>query len=418
MTQQALGPRLPGDFELIALARSGDTHAAAALIGRHIGAVASLGTRPHSAAHLTSSPDTDWLRGAAQDGLPVRAAILARHSRGGFECRPSSSDPLWLAFASLPAVWRTALWHREVEGQRPGRIGIYLGMGAPDATRALLAAYAGLLRAIAVNHTDPEDATCAWVYEEFRFSPPPGLDRTHSKLLSSHAKSCSSCASLASALLRSRTELRRVLAETALGAAAPEYLASRPLPPKLPSDTSSPRQGTRAHKVLSPAFAIGLVAAMALVVVTSPSERAATRTQTPPSVDRLQLVTPGSDLTPTMGAFTSRIAIHAVEAQRTTRRSMRAANGEAGQDQSAANDDAGSGDPNAPVAEPPPSGHEEPTPTEPGPKPEPPADPPPVDVDTGGDGVVIVVDPGPVVDEPVVIEVPIPEVPSDPLNLP
>lgn len=419
VAQQALGPRLPSDFELMALARSGNSNAAEALIGRHIGAVASLGARPLVAAPAGGSPDTEWLRSAATDALPVRAAVLARHSRGSFDPRTLSTEPLWLAFASLPAVWRTALWHREVEGQRPSRIGIYLGMTVPDATRALLSAYAGLLRAIAVNHPEPEEMACASVYEEFRFRPPAGLDRKHSKALRAHAKSCSGCASLAEALLRSRTELRGVLAETVLGAAAAEYLASRPVPPKLPSDGSSRRPLTRTHKVLSPAFALGLAAAMALVVVTNSNHQAAT--QTPPSAAERRLVAPSGDLTPVVGPAPPRMAIRAVEGLRSKPGDdVREPRDEGAGVQPSEGGAPAAGGPREPLpSEPPPGGTEEPTPTEPEPKPEPPPDDPgPVDVDPGDEDVVIVVDPGPVLEDPVVIEVPVPDIPADPVTVP
>ena len=103
------------DAELALRVRAGDGLAGTALLDRHRPAVAGLGPSPafrsldasgrHALAHLRRGSDGD---------LPFRMVWLSLHATGALP--PAGGSVVWTAFTGLPAAWRTAIWHREVEG--------------------------------------------------------------------------------------------------------------------------------------------------------------------------------------------------------------------------------------------------------------------------------------------------------------
>lgn len=423
-----------GDLVLALGVRSNDARSATLLLDRHRDAVAELGPSPaFDSVEASGRMAVALLRSGTDQDLPFRALWLALHARGSLpEARPHDAV-VWGAFRSLPPAWRLAVWHREVEGQRPRQIARHLDMAEEQATRALGSAYASLKRRVALAHTDVgPSAYCQDLVSRYRFSPPASLTAAEARSLREHGRHCDHCLALIRHLFLVEHTLRDTLAAVVLGEVAEAYLGRHPRPARLRVAAADQplRPERRVHPVFATLTAAGIgAAAMALVVstpVVSPvgdgAPRALAGDAPVPGATlwpRVPAAVPGVSVTPA-----GTISPLAVEAATGTPVSS----GAAGQGPDSGQTGDGPGEQSHPAPTPPAT----PPPPPPTPAPTPPVDGPdePTDeslsvaVAIGDDAAVVEVDSGPEA-PPVVVEVPVPdplpdlpEVPEVPLGLP
>lgn len=403
------------DVELLVRVRAGDALAEPVLLERHRAAVAELGESPcFASVEASGRLALAMVRQSTDRELPFRATWLAVHAQGKVPATPTRDAVVWSAYQSLPAAWRLAVWHREVEGQRPREIARYLGMSEDQTVRALASAYAALKRRVAIAHTAAGvSSVCEDIVNTYRFSPPSSLPTAEVRALREHGRHCDDCLGLIRNLFLIEHTLRASLAHVAMGAAADAYLAHRPAVARLrvPASEQVHRQ-RRVNPVLASLSAAAVGAAAMSLVLSTPAIS--------PVQDGRQLLagdapTPGDtfrpgDATGSAGGdarrgsglgFTAPTAVDAAAGSGDGTR----ANGGTGPGPGAVD----TGAPTPPAAPPatPPS------------TPEPPSDPPAdptagvsLDLDLGQEAVVVSVaaDPGP--EQPVVVEVPLPDLPE------
>ncbi len=232
-----------GEVELVDRVRTGDDDALLTLVQRHRGALERAGAdvTVDSLARAGRAAAV-WLRATPHPLLPFRAALLATHLRGEVPALPLD-EPLWRGYAALPAAARIALWHREVEGDRPGRIATLLQTDGEEIADALESAYASLRRRVALEHPVGAGADCRRWAELFRFSPPAHLSREQATGLTEHGHDCAACRPLTVALLGLDRDLARTLARPVLGPLTDGYLAARPRRVRLVRRHSADRPG-------------------------------------------------------------------------------------------------------------------------------------------------------------------------------
>jgi DNA-directed RNA polymerase specialized sigma24 family protein len=260
---------VPSDLELMTRVRSGDPAAGQVLMDRHRRAVTRLHAGPGAGLpEATAYAVLMWAREGDGNGLPFRAAWLAQQATGAIpDLAEGDADVVWSAYSSLPAAWRLAVWHREVEAQRPERIAEFLGMSEEETVRALASAYAALKRSVARHHTTGRDDECESLADEFRFTPPAFLSRRQVRLLREHGRRCDGCMGLIRDLFVVEYSLRTALADRVLGPAGADYLRGRRVARLRQSvAVAAPAPRPRLRPLVG-SLATGAVAAAALTLV-------------------------------------------------------------------------------------------------------------------------------------------------------
>jgi hypothetical protein len=418
------------DHELLVRIAAGDPAAGTALLSRHRDAVADLArdldTAAYDSVEASGRAALRWVRDGVVD-LPFRAGWLALHAGGTLPKAAPAPGEVWAAFMTLPAAWRLAIWHREVEGQRVGEIGHHLAMSEGETTRALGSSYAALKRHAAISHDSSESsAGCQDLVNRYRFTPPAFLAGVEVRALREHGRHCDDCLPLIRDLFVIEHALHDTLARVVLGPAAGAYLARRPraLRLRVPSGSSVTfRVKVRPVLTALSATAVG-AAAMALVFanpVLSPAPgdpSAAPRATLPVPQNR---VGPVSPLSPDLSGSDAARLVSPLDPASGAKAPGPSAQGQ-GQGQGP---DSGDGTAPEPASPDGPGVTPEPEqPTVPGlPGPDdgdggtPPAeDPGPIDLEATPEEVTVSVDPVLVPAGPVVVTVPVPE--EVPLSLP
>jgi RNA polymerase sigma factor (sigma-70 family) len=250
----------PGDAELIAAVRGGDTEAYGLLFERHVESARRLArqlVRGSDADDLVSEafakvltvlqrgdgPDLafraylltavrrlhiDKVRGAARlhttddltpfdPGVPFHDTVTE-----GFENAAAAR-----AFASLPERWQMVLWHTSVEGQKPAEVGVLLGMSANSVAALAYRAREGLRQAYLTMHvSEREDDTCEWVHQNLGGYLRGGIARRDAAKVEDHLEECRPCLAIYLELTEVNSHLAAWLAPVVLGAAATGYLAA------------------------------------------------------------------------------------------------------------------------------------------------------------------------------------------------
>lgn len=250
----------PGDAELIAAVRGGDTEAYGLLFERHVESARRLArqlVRGSDADDLVSEafakvltvlqrgdgPDLafraylltavrrlhiDKVRGAARlhttddltpfdPGVPFHDTVTE-----GFENAAAAR-----AFASLPERWQMVLWHTSVEGQKPAEVGVLLGMSANSVAALAYRAREGLRQAYLTMHvSEREDDTCEWVHQNLGGYLRGGISRRDAAKVEDHLEECRPCLAIYLELTEVNSHLAAWLAPVVLGAAATGYLAA------------------------------------------------------------------------------------------------------------------------------------------------------------------------------------------------
>ena len=419
----APAPDAPGDVELLTRVRSGgalgDPLAEQALLARHRAAVADLpASASYASVNASGRAALALVRAGRDHDLPFRMTWLAVHTHGDVPEVSPRDRVVWSAFAALPAAWKAAVWHREVEGQRPRDIARLLDMSEEQATRALASSYAALKRRAAISHARPgAGAECEDLVSTYRFSSPSFLAAAEIRALREHGRHCDDCLGLIRNLLLIEHTLRDTLAGIVLGSAADGYLAGRPRVARLrvASGSAVRFERRRVHPALASltAAAVG-AAAMAMVLSTpalspSPAGPAVAQADAP----RLGI---GLEQGASLRSFPARTSLPFTPG----RADHVATSGPAGDRSGGRGGSSGAAhgtpEPTAPESPTSPPPAQPPTPTDP---PEVDVDPAPeetvtVGVEVTAEQVEVTLDPV-VGDEPVEVEVPVPDLPVSPL---
>jgi len=250
----------PGDAELIAAVRGGDSDAYGLLFERHVDAARRL------ARQLVRGPDADDLvseafakvlvvlqRGDGPD-LAFRAYLLTavrrlHVDRARVTNRVQPTDDLTpfdpgvpfrdtavegfesaaaaRAFASLPERWQLVLWHTEVEGQKPADVAPLLGMSPNSVSALAYRAREGLRQAFLTLHAGaPDDDTCGWVHGNLGGYVRGAVARRDVTKVEGHLELCRPCAAIYLELTEVNSQLSGLLAPALLGSAAAAYVAA------------------------------------------------------------------------------------------------------------------------------------------------------------------------------------------------
>ena len=136
------------------------------------------------------------------------------------------------AFESLPARWREALWHAEVEGRGPAEFAAALGL-TPNAAAALVyRAREGLRQAWLQAHVADAQAEgeCGWVLAHLGEHGRDALRKRAARRLTAHLQTCDSCHAVAGEVRRANFRVAALL-PVALGAGGAGAWLAAPAPP-------------------------------------------------------------------------------------------------------------------------------------------------------------------------------------------
>lgn len=130
------------------------------------------------------------------------------------------------AFASLPERWQLALWHLDVEGQKPADVAPLLGMSANSVSALAYRAREGLRQAYLQHHlADTATGDCRWTTERLGAHVRKGLSAREAGKVEEHLDGCRRCMGIYLELAEVNSNLSGVLAPALLGTAAAGYLA-------------------------------------------------------------------------------------------------------------------------------------------------------------------------------------------------
>ncbi|MFL6127935.1 MAG: sigma-70 family RNA polymerase sigma factor, partial [Mycobacteriales bacterium] len=253
----------PGDAELIAAVRDGDTEAYGTLYRRHAAAA------HHLARQLTRSDAErddlvaesfarvlDTLKAGGGPDIAFRAYLLTTlrntlYDRIRRDRRLELSDDMtrhdpgvpWVdtvvadleaslaarAFARLPERWQTVLWHTEVEQETPAQVAPVLGLSPNGVAALAYRAREGLRQAYLQEHlAGAAGEQCRHTAERLGSWARGGLSRRDRLRVDRHLDECEQCRLLAGELADLNSSLRGLIVPVVLGsgALATGYLAS------------------------------------------------------------------------------------------------------------------------------------------------------------------------------------------------
>ena len=306
MTLLGAGATAASDAELITRVRGGDLHAYGELFDRHRDAayrIARQLSRGPDADDLVSEAFTKVLAVLKSGGGPdvaFRAYLLTAirrlhvdRLRAAGRVQPTDDLAPWdrgvpfqdpavddfersaaaRAFASLPERWQLALWHLEVEGQKPAEVGVLLGLSANSVSALAYRAREGLRQAYLRMHlADTAGEACRWTTEHLSAHVRGALSRRDAARVEEHLRHCRRCNGLCGELVDVNDNLRGVLAPLVLGGLAAAYLDAGLVGA---GGTIAPILGKLGSFLAAPAHALaagGIAAttAAAVVIVTTP----------------------------------------------------------------------------------------------------------------------------------------------------
>lgn len=287
------------DTDLIAAVREGDNAAFGLIFARHREAAERL------ALHLTTRGDADDLVSEAftrvlaqvQDGrgpeTAFRAYLLTTVRRLHVDRFRSArrvdvtDEPTLLdrgeafvdpavagfeqgaaahAFASLPERWQVALWHVDVEGQRPAEVAPLLGLSAGAVSALLYRAREGLRQAYLQFHlAEATETTCRWTTERLGAHVRSGLAAREAGRVEFHLDTCRRCMGVYLELREVSAGLRGVVGPIVLGGALTGYTTAGAVAQK--SWVAVAAESLRAIAGPLPAAGGGVQAAATLAVV-------------------------------------------------------------------------------------------------------------------------------------------------------
>jgi hypothetical protein len=267
------------DVALLSHARFGDEAALAELLRRHGAAVQPLADRLGPDAYDRSwDVMADGVTRGETFGIPVRAAWLSALTgndlQGLTEGSTSGAETIWSTYLGLSDAWQIALWHHQVEGDKPVDIAPLLGLGETETVRALVSASIALRRSVALKHPGGDTAACLELIERYRHQPPMRLNGALRRELREHGRHCDQCLGFIRDVFTLEFGLRETLASSVLGQHADGYLALRRKPARIriartPSATSKVVV-RRIRPVLATAGVAGVAMAATAVLLVNP----------------------------------------------------------------------------------------------------------------------------------------------------
>ncbi|MDN5558595.1 MAG: sigma-70 family RNA polymerase sigma factor, partial [Ruaniaceae bacterium] len=134
------------------------------------------------------------------------------------------------AFESLPESWQVALWHIEVERERPAQVAPLLGVSANAVSALTYRAREGLRQAYLRQHVQAadSDALCRSVIEQLPSYVRSKLSKSNTAAVSEHLEECRECYAAFLELTEVNMRLAAVLAPAVLGTAGLGYLSTSP----------------------------------------------------------------------------------------------------------------------------------------------------------------------------------------------
>ncbi len=261
MPDQDADEYIVSDPELITRVRTGDREAFGELYRRHAGAATILARQfarsPAESDDLVSEsfarvldnllagkgPDTAFraylfttVRNTAYDKSRKDKRLQFTDDMTAHDVAVPGTDPVLArmenglvarAFSQLPERWQAVLWHTQVEGESPARVGALLGM-APGAVSSLaFRAREGLREAYLQAHlAETAVDRCRTTVERLGSWTRGGLSKRETTQVDAHLAECDRCRELAAELNEVNHGLRGLLAPLVLGGAAAGYLAT------------------------------------------------------------------------------------------------------------------------------------------------------------------------------------------------
>ncbi|MGA5702262.1 sigma-70 family RNA polymerase sigma factor [Peterkaempfera bronchialis] len=251
----------PGDAELIARVRRGDTAAYERLYTRHRKAAQSAARRyaprASDADDLVAEAFTSVLEAIRKGAGPrefFRAYLVRTIANYGFRTgkqqRRAVLTDVWegydqaeqppdtaadafdrkavvSAFRSLPERWQAVLWHTEIEGETPAAVAPLLGLNANGVSALAYRAREGLRTAYVQAHlTHAPSESCRRYVDRLSAYVRDKLGKRDAAGVHGHLDSCDHCRGLYLELADVSAALRASVAPVLLGAAAAGYLVS------------------------------------------------------------------------------------------------------------------------------------------------------------------------------------------------
>ena len=260
-TKERIRPSELSDEELIEDVRNGSDQSYGELYRRHKGAAERLArqiARPSEVDDLVSDAFVNVL-GQLRDGkgpnVSFRAYLLTalrhRHIRSARSeqrlqvtdddrqldqpvedpdaaLRAFEDESIRKAFESLPENWQLALWHIEVERERPAQVAPLLGVSANAVSALTYRAREGLRQAYLRQHVHSadSDALCRSVVEQLPLYVRSKLSKRNAAAVHEHLEECRECYAAFLELTEVNTRLAAVLAPALLGTAGIGYLGT------------------------------------------------------------------------------------------------------------------------------------------------------------------------------------------------
>lgn len=260
----------PGDAELIAAVRGGDSDAFTTLHDRHHGAALrfarTLTAEPHDADQVVADafariqatlqqghgPDLAFREYLHTTVRKTAQPAPAPSTTGGAEpAAPSGeADPppepggapttgqpepgvAARAFRTLPERWRVVLWHTVVEGESPAPVARILGLTSHGVTAMAHRARERLREAYLETHLAdvPVTTECSAVASLLTAQTRGDAPTVEHGKLAEHLVACATCTTRYDEFGQLDTNLAAVLAPTVLGPTWEAYLGISPVPP-------------------------------------------------------------------------------------------------------------------------------------------------------------------------------------------
>lgn len=223
--------------------------------------------RPYLLTAVKTSAADHW-SGASREELVEDPAETPDHEHGYDRILQEKDLQLAAAaFTSLPSRWQTVLWHVDVEGEPPRRVGPLLGL-EPNAVSAVAArARKGLRQAYLEAYVGSSlEESCKPYLPLLAKSVADGLTPAEDLRLRKHLDKCLPCSAAIAALTDVRSTMRRAVGPWILGLAPGSALLPTGAAGTAGAGAANPTQGAGQGAAHSAGMGIGGWAAAVAIV--------------------------------------------------------------------------------------------------------------------------------------------------------
>lgn len=223
--------------------------------------------RPYLLTAVKTSAADHW-SGASREELVEDPAETPDHEHGYDRILQEKDLQLAAAaFTSLPSRWQTVLWHVDVEGEPPRRVGPLLGL-EPNAVSAVAArARKGLRQAYLEAYVGSSlEESCKPYLPLLAKSVADGLSPAEDLRLRKHLDKCLPCSAAVAALTDVRSTMRRAVGPWLLGLAPGSVLLPTVAAGTAGTGAANPTQSAGQGAAHSAGMGIGAWAAAVAIV--------------------------------------------------------------------------------------------------------------------------------------------------------